>query len=126
MDLFLITQYLQQKGHGVEGQNLFAYFMPDAIMEGVLITAQMPIARHQYVNQLYRGQFQAIARGSEYEAIRHRLALVAETLNVQGLQLGDVRFHFISPIQAPLVYPRADSRLLEASVNFNFSLIQLT
>lgn len=124
MDLMPIAEYLQSKGLGRLGQDLFAYFMPDAVTAGLLLTTQMPVYRNKYAHQLFRGEFQVIARGSTHDEVRARLDSVSDTLDVQGLTLGTMNFRFILPKHAPLAYPRAESRLLEASVNFEFAFTQ--
>lgn len=124
MDLIVLANHLQSQGFGTTGVDLFAYAMPDGISRGLLVTSQMPIYRHQYANELYRGEFQVVARGSDHDEIRSRLGSVADALNARGVVLGDMNFRFIFPKHAPLVFPRADSQLLEASVNFEFAYTQ--
>lgn len=124
MNLIDMVAFMQQKGLGVPGQSLFAYAMPDQVASGLLVTSQMPIKRHLYVNQLYRGEFQVIARGSEHTSLITQLDSVASALTLQGVTIGSMNFRFISPVNAPLVFPRAESRLLEASVNFKFAFTQ--
>lgn len=124
MNLSSMVEFLQQKGLGVPGQNLFAYAMPDSIAQGLLLTAQMPIQRDMYVLELYRGEFQVIARGSTHDELIARLNSVSDTLTLQGDVIGTMHFRFIVPMHAPLVFPRAESRLLEASVNFKFAFTQ--
>lgn len=124
MNLLDVVEFMRQKGLGVPGRNLFAYAMPDNISEGLLVTSQVPISRHPYAQQLFRGEFQVIARGAEHQALITRLESVSDALTVQGVKMGDMNFRFIYAINAPLVFPRAESRLLEASVNFQFAFIQ--
>lgn len=124
MNLLDMVAFMQTKGLGIPGRTLFAYTMPDSISEGLLVTSQVPIARNPYAQQLFRGEFQVIARGSEHHALITRLEGVSNALTVQGVKMGDMNFRFIIPLNAPLVFPRAESRLLEASVNFEFAFIQ--
>jgi hypothetical protein len=124
MNLESIVQFMREKGLGTPGQNLFAYGMPESVSQGLLVTSQMPIQRNKYVTQLRRGEFQVIARGSLHAELIDRLNSVSDALNVQGVIIGDMNFRFIVPLNNPLVFPRADSRLLEASVNFEFAFTQ--
>lgn len=124
MNLVEIARFMQSKGLGQLGASLFAYAMPTAINEALLVTAQVPISRHPYAQKLFRGEFQVIARGGEHEALIARLESASEALSIQGEQIGDMNFRFILPLNAPLVFPRAESRLLEASVNFEFAFTQ--
>ncbi len=124
MNLLDVVEFMRQKGLGVPGRSLFAYAMPDSIAEGLLVTSQVPIARNPYAHQLFRGEFQVIARGAEHQKLITRLESVSDALTVQGVKMGDMSFRFIFPMNAPLVFPRAESRLLEASVNFQFAFIQ--
>jgi hypothetical protein len=124
MNLLDIVSYMQGKGHGTPGQTLFAYSMPESIDKGILVTSQVPIRRNRYVSDLRRGEFQVIARGNQHEDLIATLNSVSDTLNVQGITMGEMYFRYILPITDPLVFPRAESRLLEASVNFEFAYTQ--
>lgn len=124
MRLEPIAQHLEANGHGVIGQDLFYHHMPESIEEGLLVTMRLPAKREQYALAMRRGSFQVIARGRDEDALEERLRAVSSTLNAQGLQLGDMNFRFIHPKHDPLVYPRSDSRLVEAAVNFDFVFVQ--
>lgn len=124
MNLSDMAQYMSTKGLGVPGQSLFAYAMPDSVNAGLLVTSQVPIQRHPYAQGLRRGEFQVIARGSDHQALIDQLQRVSDALTVQGVTIGQMNFRFIQPINDPLVFPRAESRLLEASVNFRFAFTQ--
>lgn len=124
MNLIEIARYMQSQNLGQLGTNLFAYSMPAEIGSGLLVTAQVPISRHPYAQNLFRGEFQVIGRGDDHEELNTRLESVSDTLSGQGQQIGGMNFRFIRPLNAPLVFPRAESRLLEASVNFEFAFTQ--
>jgi hypothetical protein len=124
MNLESIVQYMQTQGLGSPGRDLFAYGMPDGVNRGLLVTSQMPILRNKYVSQLRRGEFQVIARGSLHADLINTLNSVSNALTVQGVTIGTMNFRFIMPLNNPLVFPRAESRLLEASVNFEFAFTQ--
>lgn len=124
MNLLDVVAFMRQKGLGEPGRDLFAYAMPGTVENGLLVTSQVPVARHPYVKRLIRGEFQVIARGAEHESLIARLESVSDALTVQGVTMGKMNFRFIRAVNVPLVFPRAESRLLEASVNFEFAFIQ--
>ena len=124
MNLTDMAQYIGQKGFGVPGRNLFAYAMPESTSTGLLVTSQVPINRNMYVPELRQGEFQVIARGSKHEDLITQLSSVSNALRLQGVTIGQMYFRYITPMNDPLVFPRAESRLLEASVNFKFAFTQ--
>lgn len=125
MNLLDVVTYMQQMGLGSLGRDLFAYSMPSTVNEGLLVTSQVPISRNEYALSLHRGEFQVIARGADHQKLVDRLDRVSSALTIQGVVMGKMHFRFIRPLNAPLVFPRAESRLLEASVNFKFAFTQL-
>lgn len=119
-NLDMVVEYLEAMGWGTPGVNLFRGNMPDAIHEGLLLTIQTPVTINPYVYALRQGAFQVIARGTDEDEVKQRLMGVSDTLNVQGLELGDMTFRYIKPRHEPLVFPRSGGDLIESLVNFDF------
>lgn len=126
MNLSRIVWYLQDAGHGTEGVDLFCYSMPSSVSTGILIIQQMPSEIEPYIHELRRGSFQAIIRAINVEEARVRAGAIAETLYIKGVRMGDMVFRHITPRHEPLIYPMPESRLVEASVNFDFTYILIS
>jgi len=118
-----IVDYLHQSGVGVKGKTLFAYSMPKQ-PNGILVLARSPISIHPYQKGRSDGTFQVAVRGTRYEEITAKADEVVSALTGEGLVMGTLHFLSVMPIHQPLIYPRSDGSMLEASVNFNFIVIQ--
>ncbi len=119
MDLMPIVQYLEHEGLGTIGKDLFRNHMPAQVDEGLLVTCQMPIVIDRYIG-VCRGSFQVIARSPDWERPRLKMIEVTNVLNGQGMILGNMLFHYIKPRHEPMLFPKSESDLVEASVNFDF------
>lgn len=123
MNLEHIVDYLEAAGIGKKGKTIYAYSMPKQA-HGVLVLARAPISIHPYQKGRNDGSFQVSVRGTRYEEITGKANEVIKALFGEGLVMGDLKFLSITPIHQPFIYPRSDGSMLEASVNFNFVVIQ--
>ncbi len=123
MNLSRIAWYLEDKGFGQPGTNLFIHHMPHTVESGYLLIQQEPTRIDAYVHNMRRGNFQVIVRGPDAESVRLRGIEVSKILNITGVKMGDMAFRHIAPEGEPLVFPMPESRLVEASVNFSYTYI---
>jgi hypothetical protein len=103
-----------------QGVNLFHSHMPAQITDGTLILTRVPIYPDAY-NGMRKGTFQVIVRGTDLVAAHDKASAIAKALRGEGAVAGDVKFLFIFPENEPLVFPRTEGSLFEASVNFQFA-----
>ena len=120
MNTEALVDYLARNGFGVKGKTLFGVAMPGRVHEGILVLNNTPITRHPYQKGRRDGHFQVVVRGTEFTSIQSKARAIAELLDTEGLQIGDMKFLSVRPVAEPFIYPRTDGNLLEASVNFNF------
>lgn len=118
MNLQPVLEYVATQNLGVRGRDLFRYFMPSDIDEGILITSQMPHPLNPYLPGKYMGDFQVIVRGIDVDEVRSRAVSLLKALTLRSVTMGEMRFFYIQPRHAPLVYPKSDGNYIEASVNF--------
>lgn len=118
MNLQPILEHLAGLNLGVRGTNLFRYSMPESVDEGVMLTAQTPQSLNPYIPGKYSGDFQLIARGTDVDEVRQRAEVFMQALTLRGTTLGGMKFFYIQPRHAPLLYPMSDGHYIEASVNF--------
>lgn len=115
-----IVDYLEVEEFGTKGTNLFLHFMPAEVEKGILVTQQTSNDINPYILER-RGSFQIIARDRNYDDPDLLLKRISDVLRVQGLELETCYFYYINPRHEPLMYPRADSNLIEGSVNFDYA-----
>lgn len=126
MNLEPVLQYLSQEGHGDPGVDLFREFLPHDIERGIVLLSMNPVPIHPYL-ETRRGSFQIIGRDRDLDRLREKMESVSGAFaGGSGLVLGDMNFHFIIPEYEPLMFPRTESGIQEASVSFAFSFIQQT
>lgn len=122
MNLQAILQYIQDQGHGTIGTDLFREHMPD-YQQAVLITSQVPIQIDPYTC-LCRGSIQVIARSIDEDLASNKAKQISSALRVSGVDIGDMHIYHMFPRNEPLVYPRSEGDLIEASVNVDISYYQ--
>lgn len=122
MNLLVIAQKLQTLEFGSLGTNLFYEHMPVTVKRGLLVTAQTPITRDKYVARLRSGSFQVIARqldDEDYQDPEVILNGVIDAIAGENVIIGDMRFLYLRARHDPLVFPKSDGNVVEASVNFD-------
>ena len=119
MNLEELLIHMQGLGLGTPGQNLFRHQMPEQIQEGLLVTSQVPADIHPYVIQYRKGSIQVIARSPNGDAAITKLNGVVDAISGEGLDLPSARVLRLYPRHEPLLYPKSEGALYEASVNFD-------
>lgn len=119
MNLQAVVEYLQAQNQGKIGVDLFAYFMPADIENGVLVINSTPVSIDPYMGTR-GGSLQIIVRGNDVLKIKSKAEALSGLLNQEGLSLGGMSFRDLHPTHEPFIYPRTDGNHLEASVNFSF------
>lgn len=120
MNLQPIVDKLQTESLGTPGVDLFREQMPHQVVKGMLVTQQMPVERNPYAPGYRKGSFQVIVRDAVYDDARTTANSVIDAITGDGITLGDMKFRFIRARHDPLLFPRSDGDLVEASVNFDF------
>ena len=122
-DYRALVGFLQDEGFGEAGEDIFAFFMP-ADKEGLLLLpSQMPIREDRYAPDKRTGDFRLIARAEDWDTPARLLTEVSAALRGEGLTIGNMRFFYIQPSGEPLIYPKSDGDLVEASVSYNVSYV---
>ena len=126
MNLQPIVKFLDDEGFGVMGEDLFRDFMPHEIDKGLMIFIMSPVPIDPYLGTS-KGSFQIVGRGNDQDELQERMEGVQNAFGEgRGLVLGSMEFDFIIPQHEPLVFPRTEGDLIEASVSFAFSYHQQT
>lgn len=125
-----VAALLAAAGLGTPGKDLFVHRMPDGCPAGLVVLNRLAAQAIDWNLPRYRrDSFQVVAR--------HRLPLEAERLARRAMEAltlfgwrelppaGAVErptaVMFIRPRHEPIVYPRSESDLHEASVNYDFA-----
>lgn len=126
MNLQKIVKFLDDEGYGIMGEDLFRDNMPDGVNNGLAVFTMSPVLIHPYLG-IGQGSFQIVGRGEDQDELHDRMKSVAGAFGGgKGLELGDIKFHYIRAEHEPLMFPRSESDLVEASVSFAFSFNQQT
>lgn len=117
---------------GTPGQSLFIHRMPAEIQQGILLLT--PLAGMEIDHELpgwRRGGFQMIVRAtSANNAIQLALSAGTALTWAQPKTLAAISLYpamrvlFCRPLHDPIMYPRSDGNLIEASVNFEMAYIK--
>lgn len=115
-----VCQFLHEKGAGVPGKTLFYGHMPHQIKSGVVVLVRVPPNDDPYT-RIRKGTFQVVVRDEIRDAAYDKAVSIKKLLRLEGGVVGGMSFKFILPKHDPLVYPRSDGGLFEASVNYQFT-----
>lgn len=115
-----ILELIRLAGLGVVGTDLFHSHMPAQVKVGTLVLTRVPIDNDPYT-RMRKGTFQLICRAPGLEAAHDKASAIAKALRSEGAVALGVKFNFIFPINEPLVFPRTEGSLFEASVNFQIA-----
>ncbi|MET2951340.1 minor capsid protein [Vibrio owensii] len=103
------------------GRTVFVGFLPGKITEGLLFTTNGQINKNHYT-QLHEGTVQIVYRCSNAAKSARVMRQVTHALS--GFEFGNLETDSVRILKflaraEPLVYPRQESGLYEASVNFD-------
>lgn len=116
-----LVELIKLAGFGTVGVDLFHTHMPSEVKAGTLVLTRVPISNDPY-NRLRKGTFQVICRSPTPEGSHDKASAIAKALRGEGaVATNGVSFKFIFPINEPLVFPRTEGSLFEASVNFQIA-----
>jgi hypothetical protein len=103
----------------------FAYQMPEkAPSPSVMVIPPIEGLQYDlYLPNRYRGPFQALVRTKNIGEAHQKGAEILRLLEVVNTQMGDLNVVRIVPTSTPIVYPKSDADLYEASVNFEITMI---
>lgn len=125
MNLESLAEYLEQKGYGKRGKDIFAFNMPAAAETGILLMNPLsgtPI--DHYLPGYRKGRFEIVVRALSYsdgfnlaQCLSDELTIVAET-EMTGMQVKN-----ILPRHDPVVFPNSKGDNLEFSVAFDATYV---
>ncbi|CDT52565.1 hypothetical protein VCR15J2_390007 [Vibrio coralliirubri] len=103
------------------GQTVFVGFMPAKVKEGLLFAANQTLNRNNYTG-MYAGATQILFRSNNPAKSSRVMRQVTAALS--GFEFGDLETDSVRIVEflarhEPLVYPKQESGLYEASVNFD-------
>lgn len=116
---------------GTPGTTLFAHKMPATVTKGVLVLAPLTGSEIDYeLPGWRRSRYQIIARApSVSEAMTLAMAasaaltwLLPRTVPASGMY-PSIEVKYFRPLHDPIVYPRSEGNLVEASVNFETAYV---
>lgn len=116
---------LQADGIGTVGVDLFMYFAPDDVDNCIIVTGgteppQVCIETPKY----YKGKIQIIIRNKEYDAGFAKCDALMASLTDYNFEDAKAKFKQILPLHLPRVYRRAESGIIEMSINFDIRFIE--
>lgn len=114
-----IITLIQTNSLGVPGKTLFRDYMPSDIKSGTLVLARVAIEIDPYTG-LRKGSVQIVSRDKTPDLARKRASDIMKVVKLEDAVVAGVSFKFIRPKHEPIVFPRADGGLFEASVNYQF------
>lgn len=115
-----IVNFIQAKGLGTPGVDLFYGHMPSEVSTGTLVLARVAIDNDPYT-AIKKGTFQIVTRAATGNLAHDKAAAIAKVLRFEGAEIGEVSFKFAYPKHEPIVFPRTDGGQYEASVNYQFA-----
>lgn len=116
-----IIELIAGLGGSTVGVNLFHTHMPSEVKTGTLVLTRVPIMNDPYT-KMRKGTFQVICRSPTPEGSHDKASAIAKALRGEGaVATNGVKFEFIFPLNEPLVFPRTEGSLFEASVNFQIA-----
>lgn len=115
-----VLELIRASGNGVIGVDLFHTHMPAQIKHGTLVLTRVPITVDPYTG-MREGTFQVIVRSAQPEESHDKASAIAKALRGEGAVVNWVKFLFIHQVHEPLVFPRTEGALFEASLNFQFA-----
>lgn len=112
---------------GATENGLFRSQMPASVTSGVMLRSPLAgIAIDPHIPGFYITRMQVISRHKDPVFVQDMAALAAETLFVETLERyeatlehGPAHISQFYPETLPIIYPRLDSNLYEASQHFN-------
>lgn len=128
-----IAQYIANKGIGVIGTNIFAYYMPAISKTGVLILPRVGNTTRSVTQPgwVYRDGFQVIVRSPKFASALKMARSIDDVLN-QRIDftlpavddLPEYHVKAIYPLADPIPYTRDDAAVWEVSVNYQISFVE--
>lgn len=119
MKLDVLAQALEDALVGKIGRDIFVHFMPDQIVEGVLLLNSLSGAAIDHELPGYRrSTFQVIVRHQDYDEGEALARTVAGILTMEYETFTGVTTRYVRPKHDPVVYPVSKGDNLEFSVNY--------
>jgi len=119
-----VASILEQEGFGTPGVDIFIFFMPDDVEQGILLVDTIVGTRIDHELPGYRnGKFQLIVRHQDYEE-GMKLALDAsEALTILETEYDDVIIKYLRPRTDPVAFPPSEGDNLEFAAVFDSAYI---
>lgn len=122
MRLEPITEYVAANTSLTEGVNLFTHTMPADVSFGVILVTE---GAGNYVDHevkgVFKGRYQAIIRGTDYDQATDLAYEIFELLNLQEVDMTTYVLTYSRPRHTPIpIGGRSKGDLIELSINFDF------
>ncbi|WP_053067897.1 phage tail terminator protein [Xenorhabdus khoisanae] len=122
MILEAFTKYLESKGVGKIGKDLFCHYMPPKIPRGYLVMSPSDgIKIDSELKGYYQDIFPFMIRAESIGKVNQLSHAVMEHLSVRDIEINGVYFNLIQVITLPTIYPQNDGGSFEAGVVIEFS-----
>ncbi|MGJ0628984.1 minor capsid protein [Xenorhabdus bovienii] len=122
MILEAFTKYLESKGVGKIGKDLFCYYMPPQVTRGYLVmTPNDGISIDPELKGYYQDIFPFMIRAESIVKLNQLSTKVMDIIETRDISIGGVYFNSIQPVTLPAIYPQNDGGSFEAGVVVEFS-----
>jgi len=119
-----LAEYLESEGIAKAGKDLFAYYMPDSVSEGILLISSLEGTPIDTELPGYRKTgFQVIIRHDDHVKGRALADQVSSALTMSNTTLTDMYVNYIRPRHEPVVFPSSEGDFLEFSVNYDANYV---
>lgn len=126
MNIDAVVTYLQTKGVGTVGTDLFSYRLPETVATGIVLLPKLSGDLIDWnLPGFIRTGFQAVVRHTDHAAGEALIQQVADVLTLGDMTIGDMQIRHMLPLHLPIVYPVSKGDFIELSVNFEVVFIQL-
>lgn len=132
MNLSHIADMIVAAGQGVIGKTLFIHHMPETCAKGVVLRTPLDgIPVNNYLPDYYQGKFQVIIRDKTHASGQPRADALFDLLEMYNRDFLDKKGKLVMrivqsyPCTKPIVYPRSPDNLIEWSITFDVTYLEL-
>ncbi len=115
------AKLIEQANLATIGVDLYIGTIPADVIKGVMLRDMLDgIPIDEGMDRTYTDQFQVIVRDPNPEVGYNRAQEIGQALKVAGVQVDDVLFIRMFPLNLPVSFPRGDGDGVESSVRIRF------
>lgn len=124
MNLQNFIDYLELKGLGMEGENIFQVGFPVGVTEGILLRPRLRGNDfNHYIPGLLKFTMQVIVRSKTYESGEAVATQVVKALSMTDKAVGDWQVNYCRPQNVPSGFPITPSGIKEFNTDFDVCVV---